>query len=151
MAIEREWRLLAGEAHLAIRSDRRDHLPYGLYGGGPGTPSINILYPAEASSANGAGNPDQSEGTVLMTMISTSIKAGERIYHRQPGGGGFGDPLQRATAEVAMDVKNDKVSVQAAAALYGVVVDPESFVVDEAATQELRHTIRAQSTNRRHG
>ena len=36
LAIEREWQLLDGEAHLAIRSDRREHLPYGLYGGEAG-------------------------------------------------------------------------------------------------------------------
>lgn len=145
MAIEREWRLLAGEAHLAIRSDRRDHLPYGLYGGGSGTSSTNILYPAEeaANGANGSG-----DGTVLMTMISTSMKAGERIYHRQPGGGGFGNPLMRTAAEVAMDVKNDRVSVQAARTLYGVVVDAESFVVDEAATDELRRRMRIETTHK---
>ena len=39
LGIEREWRLLDGEAHLAIRSDRRDHLPYGLCGGNSGSGS----------------------------------------------------------------------------------------------------------------
>ena len=42
MAIEREWTLLRDDAHLAIRSDRRDHLPYGLFGGLPGSPSNSI-------------------------------------------------------------------------------------------------------------
>ena len=49
LAIEREWWLLEGEAHLAIRSDRRDHLPYGLYGGRSGTGSINVLHDTDGS------------------------------------------------------------------------------------------------------
>jgi len=125
LAIEREWCLLSGDAHLTIRSDRRDHLPYGLYGGKPGTPSINVLY-------------HQDGQDILPTMISTSIKAGERLYHRQPGGGGWGDPLKRLAADVARDVKNDKVSPAAALDLYGVVLDKDTLEADDAATTELR-------------
>ncbi len=125
LAIEREWQLLTGEAHLAIRSDRRDHLPYGLYGGQSGTGSINLLHRANGEE-------------VLPTMISTSIQAGERIYHRQAGGGGWGDPHQRDPQAVARDVKNDKVSLLAARQHYGVVLDPETFAVDHEATQTLR-------------
>jgi N-methylhydantoinase B len=125
LAIEREWQLLTGEAHLAIRSDRRDHLPYGLYGGQSGTGSINLLHRANGEE-------------VLPTMISTSIQAGERIYHRQAGGGGWGDPRQRDPQAVARDVKNDKVSLLAARQHYGVVLDPETFAVDHEATQTLR-------------
>lgn len=133
LAIEREWQLLTGEAHLAIRSDRRDHLPYGLYGGQPGTPSINLLYPAD-DCAN-------ERGMVLPTMISTSIRAGERIYHKQAGAGGWGDPLRRPPAAVAHDVRNGKVSVEEAQRAYKVVVDPVTFAVDERATASLRNAV----------
>lgn len=129
LAIEREWRLLSGEAHLAIRSDRRDHLPYGLRGGKTGTPSINILYHADSKE-------------VLPTMISTTMKAGERIYHRQAGGGGWGDLLLRSPAAVAHDVKNDKVSLKAAQDEYGVVLDELTLEVDEEATAALRQQMR---------
>jgi N-methylhydantoinase B len=126
LGIEREWRLLEGEAHLAIRSDRRDHLPYGLYGGNSGTGSINILH-----------HPGEDE--VLMTMISTSMQANERIYHRQAGGGGWGLALERDPQAVAQDVKNDKVSLEAAHQDYGVVLDKRTLAVDEDATAALRH------------
>ena len=125
LSIEREWRLLEGEAHLAIRSDRRDHLPYGLYGGNSGTGSINILH-----------HPDEDE--VLMTMISTSMQTNERIYHRQAGGGGWGQALERDPQAVAQDVKNDKVSLEAARRDYGVVLDKSTLAVDEDATATLR-------------
>ena len=126
LGLEREWRLLSGEAHLAIRSDRRDHLPYGLYGGQPGRGSINVLHHTDG------------EEEVLQTMISTSMEADERIYHRQAGGGGWGDPLLRSPADVARDVKNNKVSLEAAREAYGVVLDEVSLAVDKAATAALR-------------
>ena len=125
LAIEREWRLLEGEAHLAIRSDRRDHLPYGLDGAGPGTGSVNILY-------------HKGGEKTLPTMISTSMQAGDRIYHRQAGGGGYGDPLQRSPQAVVRDLRNDKVSIQVAEDVYGVVLKPDTFEVDGEATSKLR-------------
>ena len=125
LAVEREWRLLEGEAHLAIRSDRRDHLPYGLYDGQPGGGSINILH----------GGEDEE---VLPTMISTRMAAGQRLYHRQPGGGGWGDPLTRDPEAVARDVSEDKVSLEQAREQYGVVLDPDTLAVDSEATAALR-------------
>ncbi len=132
LAIEREWQLLDGEAHLAIRSDRREHLPYGLCGGKPATGSVNLLH-----------HKDGAE--VLPTMISTSIKAGERIYHRQAGGGGWGDPCARDPEAVARDVKNGKVSVEKAREDYGVVLDEETLAVDEEGTAEVRRKLDAAS------
>lgn len=128
LAIERDWRLLEGEAHLAIRSDRRKHRPYGLYGGKSGAGSINILSPRNA----------KARGKTLATMISTRMESGERIYHRMAGGGGWGDPFERAPAAVARDVKNDKVSLAAARREYGVVLDPQTLAVNEPATTRCR-------------
>ena len=126
MAIERSWRLLQGDASLLIRSDRRDHRPYGLHGGHPGAPSISVL------------SSDDGLRQVLPPMISTSITQSQTIYHRQPGGGGFGDPLQRDPQAVAADVKNDRVSPEAARTEYGVVLDAVTCQVDVEATRSLR-------------
>jgi N-methylhydantoinase B len=125
MAIERQWRLLAGESTLTIRSDRRDHLPYGLSGGGSGSGSMSVLKHIDGEE-------------VLPVMVSTHMRAGESLYHCQPGAGGWGDPLLRDAVTVADDVRNDRVSVEAARDQYGVVVDPETFEVDREATQQLR-------------
>jgi N-methylhydantoinase B len=127
MAVERQWRLLGDQtAHLAIRSDRRDHLPYGLHGGQPGRGSISVLR-----------HPDATE-EVLPVMISREIAVGDVLYHRQPGGGGFGEPLERDPQAVAEDVRNDRVSITAAREQYGVVLEHGSFAVDAAATLALR-------------
>jgi len=137
LSIEREWTLLASEAHLAIRSDRRDHLPYGLQGGHPGTASINILH-----------HTDGRGPEVLPTMISTSMQNGERIYHRQAGGGGFGDSLLRDPERVARDVRNERVSLQAAREQYGVVLDAETGALDTFATAALRQERRSSPRRR---
>jgi N-methylhydantoinase B len=124
MAIEREWTLLSGNAHLAIRSDRRDHLPYGLLGGRPAKGSISILTHADGTSE------------VLPTMISTAMKAGDRLYHRMAGGGGYGDPLLRDAEAVARDVKNARISVETAKEEYGVLLN--GTAISLAETEALR-------------
>ena len=45
LALERQYRFLEAEGTLQLRTDRRQHLPYGLAGGCAGTPSRNVLNP----------------------------------------------------------------------------------------------------------
>ena len=80
-------------------------------------------------------------------MISTRMQAGERLYHRQAGGGGHGYPLLRSPAAVARDVRNDKVSLEAARRQYGVVLDERTLEVDEEATRRLRQEMQGKLTN----
>ena len=44
-------------------------------------------------------------------------------------GGGYGDPLKRPAEKVAMDAKNEYITVAQAEADYGVLLDPETFAV----------------------
>ena len=57
----REYKLLADEAILQVRSDRRDFRPYGLYGGGPGRPSMNYLNPDKNPDAAALEADDEHE------------------------------------------------------------------------------------------
>jgi len=68
----------------------------------------------------------------------TTIQPGERVSNRNPGGGGYGNPMARAPERVATDVRDGLVSVEGARLDYGVVVDPVTFEVDAAATRALR-------------
>ena len=71
-------------------------------------------------------------------MISTTLQAGELVYHQMPGAGGWGNPLDRPAEEVAQDVRDDKVSLEGARELYGVVLDAVTFEIDHELTAELR-------------
>jgi N-methylhydantoinase B len=55
-----------------------------------------------------------------------------------PGGGGWGHPFDRDPQRVCRDVRDELVSVQSAAADYGVVVCGSPPRVDQAATAALR-------------
>ena len=71
-------------------------------------------------------------------VLVAQLKAGDAFRIRSGGGGGYGAPFERPVEDVREDVRQGYVSVQAAAELYGVVVDAETFAVDRAATDKLR-------------
>jgi N-methylhydantoinase B len=126
----RDYRFLEAEAILQVRSDRRTIRPYGLYGGNPGKPSSNYL------------NPDR-ENQPLESKLTMTIRRGEVFRHELAGAGGWGDPLERDPDAVLKDVRNELISLAAAANDYGVVVDTHHWKIDVAATQRLRAEIRA--------
>ncbi|MCI0346366.1 MAG: hydantoinase B/oxoprolinase family protein, partial [Chloroflexi bacterium] len=121
--------LLAYFWQLQVRSDRRDHRPFGLYGGSPGQPSENYLNP-------------EGENRTLPGKLTMTIKRGDVFRHVLAGAAGWGDPLERDPAAVLKDVRNELLSPRKAAADYGVVVDTKRWVVDEPATKRRREEIR---------
>lgn len=128
-ALIRGYRLLADAAVLIMRSDRRSHLPYGLDGGLPGTPSWNVINPG----------PDQQLLPVC-PMESVPMVGGDEFVHIQAGGGGFGDPLEREPARVLADVLNELITPAYAADVYGVVI--AGAEIDAAATTRRRGELR---------
>ncbi len=74
------------------------------------------------------------------------VPAGTLIRIRTTGGGGWGDPLDRAPGLVARDVSWGKVSRSGAAADYGVVITgpDDEPAADPEATRELRASLRAE-------
>ena len=78
------------------------------------------------------------------------LAPGDRVWVRTPGGGGYGDPLERRPDAVFEDVRLGRYSVDQAAALYGVVVgkaDDGTLSLDEIATGQLRDTMRESRPN----
>ena len=71
-------------------------------------------------------------------MKQRPIARGDVIRHVMAGGGGFGWPFERDVDRVVRDVRDGKVSVAAARQWYGVVVDPETYAIDEAETARAR-------------
>ena len=124
LGLRRSYRLLAEEAVLQLRADRLRFAPYGLDGGDRGRPSANWLGEGDARRA--------IPGKVTMTM-----RKGELLTHHQAGGGGYGDPFTRVPDAVARDVWNEKVTISAARASYGVAVDTNGKI-DMVETTRLR-------------
>ncbi len=87
-------------------------------------------------------SPD-GEKRVLRTMANDPIYPGEICYTRAPGGGGWGNPLNRNVNKVQDDVIDGLVSVQRARDVYGVVINPETFEVKYEATETLRKEMKA--------
>jgi N-methylhydantoinase B len=131
MSARREYRFVEDEAVLQVRADRERFLPYGLYGGRPGTPSSNVL------------KPSGGEPRALTAKVTTTLKRGDVFRHDQPGPGGWGDPLERDPARVLRDARNELVSLRSAHDDYGVVIDPARWTVDEPATERRRAELRA--------
>ena len=110
LAMERHLRVLADEAILQIRSDRRDVLPYGLEGGSSGAPSsVSIL------RADG-------EEREYPAKFLTNVTKDDVLKVRLAGGGGYGDPRLQPSKAVLEDVIHEEVSPAGAARDYGVAV-----------------------------
>lgn len=69
------------------------------------------------------------------------LQRGEKIVSVTPGGGGYGAPLDRDPEAVLDDVREYRVSLEAARSTYGVVI--ESDEIDHRATAELRRARRS--------
>jgi len=136
LALTREYRILADEAILNVRSDKRQYPPHGLFKGKEGAPSINVI------------NPEAEHRVlpVLMTEVE-NLKRGDLYQHIMSGGGGYGDPLERDPALVLDDVREEKVSPAHARAAYGVVVKGggRHATLDADATAALREQMRSAS------
>ena len=76
-----------------------------------------------------------------------ALAPGDRVWVRTPGGGGYGDPLQRSLDAVFEDVRLNRYSAAQARGLFGVVVDDDEHPsgVDKPATKRLRQEMRRHS------
>jgi N-methylhydantoinase B len=114
-----------------MRSDRRDFRPYGLRGGQPGAPSINLLR---------SGNDER----VLPAKFTMNIKRGDVLRHELAGPGGWGDPLERDPQAVLADLRDEVIGEAAAREVYGVAIDRARWTVAAHETDALRRRLRAE-------
>ena len=132
LAVLRQLRYRGASATLQLRSDRREHPPFGIRGGRLGAPSQNLLV------ENGHLEP-------LPTKFVRPLRGGQALLHLTAGAGGYGDPFTREPARVLADVRNGKVTTEAAARDYGVRVAGPPWRLDEPATAALRATAQEKS------
>jgi N-methylhydantoinase B len=85
----------------------------------------------------------------LRTMSSAYLKPGDIVWTKSGGGGGVGDPLEREIEKVRWDLMNEYISHRIAKNVYGVVIDPETFVADYEKTKVLREKLKEQKRKKR--
>ena len=128
LGLRRDWKFPGHEATLTVFSDNRKFAPWGLFGGGSGSPSRYIL------------NPD-GEAKELPSKVTLNLQPGSVISYRTPGGGGYGTPLERDPERVLQDVAQGKVTPDRARDIYGVVLDATGKAVDLEATRLRRRRL----------
>ena len=112
-------------AQLQVRSDRCDHMPWGLAGGRDGTPSYNFL------------NPGTEAERRLQAMDTTTIEEGEIVRFVCPGAGGWGDPLERDPDAAAADIREGRLSAAYVREHYALAFSDDGEL-DETETRRLR-------------
>ena len=110
------------------RSRRSKCPPWGIAGGSVGEPGGNLLK-----------LPGEKDFTWKMG-VNIEVPPDARAIVRTGGGGGWGDPLERAPTLVVEDVAAGLVSRQAARDLYGVVLRAD-LSLDEAGTRRRRQRL----------
>lgn len=126
LALRRDVRLLADRVSFARYSDRHKFAPQGLFGGKPGGKGALILNP---------GGPGERR---LKSKGLDTLAKGDLVRMELPGAGGYGDPRLRAFEAIDRDLKDAKVTPDAAERDYDVVVDRRHLAIDRAATARLR-------------
>jgi N-methylhydantoinase B len=111
--------------NLGIQAGRYVYPAEGLFDGKPGTRAQFLVN----------GVPGNSYGL-------TQLKRGDVVTIDAPGGGGYGNPLEREPEMVVSDVIEGYVSIESARVDYGVVIDSATFAVNMEETGRLRRQLR---------
>ena len=95
-----------------------------MFGEGRKNPSLGSAGAFSTLLENKVGRVEikrKGNTEIIKKNIMETIVPGERVANINPGGGGFGNPLERPIEKVILDVKNGIVSKKGAKEDYGVV------------------------------
>jgi N-methylhydantoinase B len=114
--------------------DRTDHFPFGLLGGLPAKGNVIVFHLSNEDYTF----PMRSKGTII-------LNEGDIAEFNTPGGGGYGNPLDRPPELVLQDVIRGYVSPQTALEAYAVKVESKRsaagrtvYCLDKEATETMR-------------
>ena len=122
-----EIALLEQQADVFLFGERGKYPPPGVVGGRPGATN-RFAY----DQADGEHKPP-----MVSKMVGIHIEREQKLRLETPGGGGYGDRLEREPEKVANDVRLGYVSASAAKDDYGVVLS-EDGSVEVVKTETLR-------------
>ncbi|MBM7855062.1 N-methylhydantoinase B [Desulfohalotomaculum tongense] len=120
----RSYRAMTDNQMLTATFGRHKFLPWGFNGGKDGSRNEFEIIKANGEKDGPFGKCARyplNKNDVVRLITAT--------------GGGYGDPLKRNPEKVAMDVKNEFITVEQAREDYGVIINPETFAV-EGFTEE---------------
>jgi N-methylhydantoinase B len=132
LGLTREVLIQTPGSMLSVLAEKSVLPPFGVCGGGPG--ATNRFWVRR--------NGRRVESSPLPGKVSAfPLAPGDILLMESSGGGGFGDPLERDPAQVAIDIGEGYVTPAAAEAIYGVVL--RGGTPDAAATAARRAALRA--------
>jgi N-methylhydantoinase B len=124
----RDYRVVCEKAELTTTFGRHRFPPWGAAGGKDGSPNGVAVIPV------GHEKPVLWRGK----LARYPLRRGDIAHLVTGGGGGYGDPLTRDPALARQDIRDDFLSAEDVRQTYGVILDPGSMAIDEAATVRLR-------------
>jgi N-methylhydantoinase B len=107
LGVVREYEILDGEMAFSHRGERHVNAPAGLAGGGDGATARSVIRRADGTEE------------IIRSKLVTVLRKGDRLTIETAGGGGYGDPAERPRERVLADVRDGKVSAEAARQRYG--------------------------------
>ena len=119
LGVRRDISVRDHEARFSVLADRQLSQPYGLFGGEPGAPGRVVRQAPD-------GTTERLPGKSTHTLAP-----GTTVSLRTPGGGGYGDPAERARDAIARDLQSGVLSVKAAREAYGDTVVAAILTSDE--------------------
>ncbi len=129
------------ECSVSVLGDRVDFAPFGIEGGKS----------AATNKVAFETGGKRWEPPFRSKMDRVRLAPGERVHLHTPGGGGFGDPLERDVDALEADLNLGYVSAESAAAVYGAVPEKQGhagdrarYRVDRDKTRERRAALRAE-------
>ena len=145
VGLEAAWTPWGADSLIGITNAAAWQIPVpGAQGGYPGgATEQRRIRGAAGGTLPATLDPSQGE-SIEAKAKDVALRRGEIWYMRYPGGGGWGDPLDRDPGLVVHDVRIGTVSAKAADAAYGVVLQEAAPGYDAEATRGRRDEIRAQ-------
>jgi N-methylhydantoinase B len=130
------------DCFVSVLGDRVDHRPFGISGGGEAAPNFVRF------------RTDGREWTppLRSKFEKQLLRPGDGVAAASPGGGGFGNPLERDIEAVEHDLNLGYISRATAEVVYGAVIaevhavgEHQRFRLDAEATKQRRQTLVAES------
>ncbi|MCI2418741.1 hydantoinase B/oxoprolinase family protein [Saccharopolyspora sp. K220] len=109
LGVRRDVRILCDHAEFSAHADRQTTRPWGLSGGRDGGLGRFVVNPGRDDERQLPGG----------RVSGVQLRKGDVLRVESPGSGGFGDPARRSPEQVREDLRNGRITEQAARDDYG--------------------------------